>query len=466
MKEKGAAENTLGTEKIPKLLASLAIPAIVANLVNAMYNIVDQIFIGQGVGYLGNAATSISFPITTVCLAVGLMTGLGGASNFNIEQGRNNSEDAKKIIQTAVWMSVISGILICIIVRSFLDPLMNLFGATDQTISYARQYSGITSWGIPFFIFSTAVNPLIRADKRSTYSMIALIAGAVLNIILDALFILVLDWGMRGAAWATVIGQALAAVILAVCLTRFRSVKFSLKKFLPDFNSLKAVVTVGMSSFIYQISTMFVQIITNNVLKTYGGLSSYGSDIAISVAGIVSKINLIFTSIVIGIVQGAQPISSYNYGIKNWGRVHETVKLLMKVTLIISIIAFAVFEFFPSQIISVFGEESDEYFKFGTKFMRIYLFFTFLNGMQIAGMTFFQTIGKAGKGVIVSLIKQVVFLIPLLLILPRFIGVDGIIYATPVSDLISFFITISLLIIEMKKFPVNKKQQSVLSLSE
>lgn len=452
--QKVISENPMGYKPVSKLLFSLAVPAVIANIVNALYNIVDQIFIGQGVGYLGNAATNIAFPITTVCMAIGLMTGLGSAATFNLELGRNNSDNAKKSAGTAVTMLIACGLFICIIVRSCLKPLMIAFGATDRILDYSMEYADITSFGIPFLLLSTGINPLVRADGNAAYSMMAVITGAVLNTILDPLFIFVFHMGISDAAWATVISQIISALLLLLYFPRFKTVKFCLKDFFPQISFIKTIVSLGFTSFIFQCSTMIIQIVTNNLLRTYGELSIYGSDIPIAVAGIISKINVIFTSVVLGIVQGSQPICSFNYGAQQYGRVRETVKLLLKSTFIISVAIFAIFQIFPAQIISLFGTGDELYFEFATKYMRVFLFFVFLNGMQIAITTFFPSIGKALKGAFLSLSKQIIFLLPLLIILPHFFGIDGIMYATPISDLIAFFIAVILLFMELKKMPL------------
>ena len=265
-------ENPMGTKPLGKLLFSMAVPAVIANLVNSLYNIVDQIFIGQGVGYLGNAATSIAFPLTTVCLAFGLMFGIGGAANFNLSLGRKDEVKARKVAGTAVSMIIIFGIAVCLITNLFLEKLLIMFGATENILGYAEEYTKITSFGIPFLMFSTGINPLVRADGSSTYSMTAVVSGAILNTILDPIFIFVFDWGIKGAAWATLISQILSALILAVYFKRFKSVKLEFSDFIPDISTVLSIISVGISSFIFQFSNMIVQIVSNNVLKTYGAI--------------------------------------------------------------------------------------------------------------------------------------------------------------------------------------------------
>ena len=453
MGEKIKELNPLGYKPVGKLLKSLAIPAIIANLVNALYNVVDQIFIGQGIGYLGNAATNIAFPITTMCLAIGLTLGIGGASNFNLELGKGYPEKSKHTAGTAASTLIIIGIILCITVRIFLEPLMIGFGATDKILEYSMKYTGITSYGIPFLLFSIGVNPLVRADGNAKYSMLAIVTGAILNTILDPLFMFVYNLGIAGAAWATVISLIVSATLLLIYFPRFKSVKFSLNDFIPQLHYLKRIISLGFASFIYQFSNMIVLVTTNNLLKIYGKNSIYGSDIPIAVFGIVMKINVIFIAIVLGLVQGAQPIFGFNYGAKNYHRVRETMKLLLKVTFSIATILFIIFQVFPKQIISLFGEGDKLYFEFATKYMRIFLLFISLNSIQISIATFFPSIGKAIKGAIVSLTKQLIVLFPLLLTLPKFFGVEGVIYATPLTDLIAFIVAIIFLINEFKHMP-------------
>ena len=444
----------MGTRPLGGLLLSLAVPAIIANVVNALYNIVDQIFIGQGVGTLGNAATSVSFPLATICMAIGLMVGLGAASGFNLELGRKNEEKAKRTAGTAVGILVISGLVICVLVRLFLEPMLVLFGATGNILPYAMDYAGITSFGIPFLLFSMGVNPLVRADRSPGYSMASIVAGAILNTILDPIFIFTFKWGIAGAAWATVISQILSAIMLAAYFPRFKSVRFSPRDFLPRLRELTDICKLGLNSFIFQFSNLLVQVTLNNVLRIYGEQSKYGADTPIAVAGIVTKVNVIFVALIIGLINGAQPICSYNYGAKKYGRVRKTVKLFLTAAVIISAVLWACFELMPEPILSLFGSDGDAlYLEFAVRFMRVYLFCVFLNGVQICSATFFPSIGKAAKGAFLSFSKQILFLIPLLLILPAFFGIDGVMFAQPVTDLLSFILAVIFLVHELKEMP-------------
>ena len=442
-----------GTESIPKLLVSLAVPAIIANLVNALYNVVDQIFIGQKIGFLGNAATNVAFPLTTICLAIGLMTGVGAATNFNLELGRKRPKRAKSVAGTAVTMLLLGGIALCILINIFLRPMLKAFGATNQIFDYAIEYTQITSLGIPFLLFAIGANPLVRADGNAFYSMLAIVVGSLVNTILDPLFMFGFDMGMDGAAWATVIGQFVSAVILALYFFRFKSVKFELRDFKIRIREIGILFALGTSPFIFQCSALIIQIVTNNLLKIYGAKSIYGSEIPIAVAGIVMKINVIFIAIILGLTQGAQPIAGFNYGAKKYKRVREILKLTIKVAFIISLVSFAIFEIFPSQIISVFGNGSKLYFKYGTKYMRVFLFFIFLNGIQAAITMFLTSIGRASKGAFLSLVRQIISLLPLLIILPNFMGVDGIMFAFPIADFMAFVVSVIVLKGEMKNIP-------------
>ena len=430
-------ENPMGTQPIKKLLMQLAVPAMIANVVNALYNIVDQIFIGQGVGYLGNAATNIAFPITTICLALGLMTGVGAASNFNLELGRKEVEKARRIAGTAVVQLIVMGMVVCLLVQIFLAPLMQLFGATDQIFDYAMEYSRITAYGIPFFLFSTGFNPLVRSDGRATFSMMAIIAGAVLNTVLDPIFIFVFQMGIAGAAWATVLSQMISALLLFAYIPKFRSVKFKWEDFIPHIKQVEAIAALGLTSFIFQISALIVQIVSNNLLKTYGAMSIYGSEIPIAVGGIVSKVFVIFIALIIGMTQGVQPIVGYNYGAKYYLRVRQTIFLALKIGFVLSFVTWAVFEIFPLQIIELFGNGNDLYFEFGVRYMRYFMMFLLINGLTILMTTFFPAIGKAKTGAFLSLARQLLILLPVMLLMTYIFGVEGMMFATPVSDVIA-----------------------------
>lgn len=454
-------ENPMGTQPVKKLLMQLAIPAMIANVVNALYNIVDQIFIGQGVGYLGNAATNIAFPITTICLALGLMTGVGAASNFNLELGRKEVNKAKRIAGTAVIQLIVMGIAIFLLVQIFLAPLMQLFGATEQIFDYAMEYSRITAYGIPFFLFSTGFNPLVRSDGRATFSMMAIIVGAVLNTVLDPIFIFVFQMGIAGAAWATVLSQMISALLLFSYIPKFRSVKFQWEDFIPHMQQVEAIAALGLTSFIFQISALIVQIVSNNLLKTYGAMSIYGSEIPIAVGGIVAKVFVIFIALIIGMTQGVQPIVGYNYGAKHYLRVRQTIFLALKIGFGLSFVTWAVFEIFPLQIIELFGNGNDLYFEFGVRYMRYFMMFLFINGHTILMTTFFPAIGKAKTGAFLSLARQLLILLPVMLLMTYIFGVEGMMFAIPVSDVIALVLCVYFFKRELDD--IHRKEELILS---
>lgn len=426
--------NPLGTEKIGRLLMKFAIPSIIAMMVSSLYNIVDQFFIGRSVGMLGNAATNVAFPLTIICTALALLCGIGGAANFNLALGRQEKEKAVSFAGGAIAMMIFVGVTLTIAVVLFLKPMMIAFGATDKVLEYALTYTGITSLGFPFLIVTTGGSNLIRADGSPKYSMFCTLTGALINMILDPLFMFVFKMGIAGAAWATIIGQVVSGIMVLGYLTRFKTVHISLKSMIPSRASWVPILTLGIAPFFNQMAMMLVQIVMNNTLTYYGGKSSYGSEIPMACVGIISKVGMLFFAIVIGISQGIQPIISFNYGAGNGKRVKETYKKALTAAIIISTVAFLLFQFFPSQIIAIFGSGSEEYFTFAKKFFRIYLFFTFINGIQPITANTFTSIGKSGKGVFLSLTRQIIFLLPLLIILPIFMGIDGAMYSAPVAD--------------------------------
>lgn len=445
------SSNPLGVEKPGKLLIKFAVPSIIAMLVSALYNIVDQIFIGQSVGMLGNAATNVAFPLTTVCTAIALLLGIGGAANFNLSMGAKKEKQAAGFAGCAIILLISCGIALMVVVRIFLDPMMHAFGATPDVLEYALTYTGITSLGFPFLIFSTGASNLIRADGSPKFSMACVLTGAVINTILDPLFIFGFGMGIAGAAWATILGQIASAVLAAYYLTvRFKTVRLQKSAFRATWKKSRAIMGLGAAACFNQLAMMVVQIALNNVLTYYGALSVYGSEIPLAVVGIIMKVNMIFMSIIIGIAQGLQPISSFNYGAEKYGRVRETYRKAITAATIISICAFLAFQLFPRQIISIFGSGSEEYFYFAERCFRIFLLFTFVNGIQPVTSNFFSSIGKATKGIWLSLTRQIIFLLPLVLILPIFLGIDGVMYAGPVADGIAALVAVLFVSKEMR----------------
>ena len=444
-------ENPLGYEKIPKLLKDFAIPSIIAALVGSLYNIVDQIFIGQGVGYLGNAATNVSYPFSTICLAISLLVGIGSASRVSLSLGNKRPEAAAKAAGNGIVLMVILGLIYLVIGELLLNQLLKLFGATTEVFPYARQYAGITLAGMPFLIVTNGMSNLIRADGSPRYSMTCMVAGAIVNTILDPLFIFVFHWGICGAALATILGQIFSFLLAVSYLRRFKTIRFEKSCFrLSVMESLKTC-GMGISSSSNQVAITLVQIVLYNSLTFYGGKTVYGTDIPLAACGIVMKTNAIVLAIVVGISQGAQPIIGFNYGAKQYHRVRDAYLLAVKWNLVVSAIGFFLFQCFPHFIISLFGDGERLYFEFAVLFMRTYLFMVLINGVQLLSSSFFTAIGKAMKGALLALTRQVFFLIPLILVLPLRFGIMGVLYAGPVADFGAFLLSVVLAGKELRK---------------
>lgn len=435
-------QNPLGAAPVGGLILKFAIPAIISMLVSAMYNIVDQIFIGQGVGMLGNAATNVAFPVTTIATALALLLGIGGASNYNLEMGAGREQRASSIAGTALSTLVITGAVLALVVLLFLRPLLGLFGATTDVMPYAVDYLGITAVGLPFYVLSIGGNHIVRADRSPTYSMTCVLTGAVINTILDPLFIFGFGWGIKGAAWATVIGQVVSGILVIIYFGKFRKMYLETGMLKPSAECLKAIVSLGMASCINQIAMAIVQIVMNNILRYYGGLSVYGSDIPIACVGVISKVNQVFMAICIGISQGCQPIWGFNYGAKKYDRVRLAYRYSMIACTAIATVFFLCFQLFPHQIVSIFGTGSDLYFQFAERYLKIFMFMTFANGIQPMSSGFFTSIGKAKLGIVMSLTRQVLFLLPLIIVFSLIMGIDGVMYAGPIADAAAFVLAI------------------------
>ncbi len=438
-------ENPLGYEKLPKLLKSYAIPSIIAMLVSSLYNIVDQIFIGQGVGYLGNAATNVAYPLTTICLSIALLIGIGSAARFSLALGAKQKEEAALAVGNAISMMFLFGIMYFILIEIFLQPLLTVFGSTPDIMPYAKVYTRITALGMPLLIITNGMSNLARADGSPKFSMSCMLVGAIINTLLDPLFIFIFDMGIAGAALATIIGQLVSFLMAISYIRRFKHITLKKSHFKLRVPECLKIASLGMSNSLNQLAITLVQIVLNNSLIHYGSQSIYGSEIPLACSGIVMKTNAILISVIIGISQGAQPIISFNYGAKNYDRVRGIYKLAVSSSLVISVLGFIAFQFFPKQVISLFGTGDQLYFEFAVKFMRIFLFMVLINGVQIISSNFFAAIGKAIKGVFLSLSRQVLFLIPLILVLPFFYGIDGILFAAPVADALAFCVTITLI---------------------
>ena len=396
-------KNILGTEPIGGLLRQFAVPSIIAMLVGALYNIVDQFFIGRSVGELGNAATNVAFPLTISCVALALLFGIGGAASFNLTLGGGDREKALFYIGNAATLLFGSGVIL----------------------------------GTGALCFRTA--------------MLYYLSGALINTVLDPLFIFGLHMGMAGAALATIIGQIFSGILIIRYLRRYKNGRLTAAHLRPQRTYVSMITSLGAAAFFNQLAMLVVQIVLNKSLTYYGAHSDYGESIPLACAGIITKVNQVFFSIVIGLSQGMQPIASFNYGAKNYARVRQVYGLALRWGFAVSAVSFACFQLIPRPIIGLFGEGSEMYFQFAEKYFRIYLFFTFLNCVQPIASNLFTAIGKPKKGIFLSLTRQILFLLPLIVILPLFIGIDGIMYAGPIADFVAGVVALAMAGVEVRR---------------
>ena len=459
-------ENILGKEKIGKLIRKFSIPCIISMLVNSLYNIVDQIFIGQGVGYLGNGATNVVFPLVMIGLSFSLMFGDGASAYLSLKLGEKKKKEAEVGIGNGILLSTIVSIIFCIATLIFLPQLLKLFGCTENLKSYALAYGSIIAIGLPFSMIGTTLNSIIRADGSPKYSMITMVAGAILNTILDPIFIFVLHKGVEGAAIATVISQILTFVLNIAYVKRFKTIKITKDCLKLRINVCKKIATLGISSFITQMSIVCVMTAENNLLGKYGAESKFGAEIPITVLGIVMKINQILNSIIIGIAAGSQPILGYNYGAKKFDRVKQTLKIVLGSSVIISTIAFILFQTIPDKLILIFGSGDENYMEFACLAFRTYLLLCIFNGVQIPSGIFFQAIGKSTKSAILSLSRQIVILIPSMIILSHIFGIMGVLAAGPVADGLAFILAAILLAREFKHLKNNGTEKVIVKKEE
>ena len=444
--------NPLGVQPVNRLLSQFAIPSIISMLVGSLYNIVDQFFIGQRVVEFGNAATNIAFPLSTSCLALALLIGIGGSSAFNLAMGSGHEKRAVNIMGNAVVLLAGSGLVLSIITLLFLKPLLLFFGSPKAVLPYAMEYTKITAFGFPFLLLSTGGGHLIRADGRPRITMLCNLVGAVLNTILDALFVFGLNLGMSGAALATIIGQIVSGALAIGYLMHGKTVTIRRENLRIKWENVTRIASLGMAPCSNQVAMMVVQIIMNQSLKHYGSHSIYGENIPIACAGIITKVNMIFMSFVIGLSQGLQPIASFNYGAGKKGRVKEAYMKAISIGAVLAVIAFLMFQFFPRQIISIFGDGSELYYQFAIRYFHVFLFFTFVNFMQPITSNFFTAIGKPKVGSFLALTRQILFLLPLILLFPLFLEIDGIMYAGPVADCLAAVVCFIMVYRELRNF--------------
>lgn len=444
---KNEASNAFATEPIGKLITKFAIPCVISLLVNSLYNIVDQIFIGWGVGYLGNGATNVVFPITIVALALSLMIGDGGAAYLSLKLGEGDTAKARRGVGNALAMVIVVSILLAAVFLGFINPILNLFGATDVLRPYALEYGFVIGLGLPFMMIPAALNSMIRADGSPKYAMFSMILGAVINTVFDPIFIFVFGMGVRGAAIATVMGQVASFVFSIIYVFRFKNFRLTLADLRPQAAVCRNVLSFGISSFITQIAITIVMALSNNLLASYGAQSVYGSEIPLTAMGIVMKVNQILISILVGISTGAQPIIGFNYGAKNFHRVRKAFDIALVASEIVAVVGFLIFQFAPMSVVSLFGSEEGLYNEFAVLSFRIFLLLCPLTGFQTVAAIYLQAIGKPGKSALLSLSRQIIFFVPAALILPRFLGVLGG-WTGPVADGLAFLLALGLILYE------------------
>lgn len=432
--------NYLGTENVGKLLRQFAIPCIFSLIISCLYNIVDQIFVGNGVGYLGNAATGVIFPITVIGWGISLLFGDGAAAALSVSLGRNETKHIHRSVGNSMLCSFLLGVVVIAVGYLWGDNLLLLIGATDANLALAHDYGFIIYAMMPLALVQNTLASIIRADGSPKYAMGAMLAGAVVNIIGDPVAIFVLDLGIKGAAYATILGQFVSFLICVIYLRKSKTFRVSLSSFRPDFILLKHIMALGTSSFLTQFSIVIITVINNILLVKYGAISPYGADIPLAAFVVIMKLFQIVLNIAIGIAAGAQPIVGYNYGAEKYDRVKELLKLIVKWTAIICLICTVVFEVFPLFFIRMFGADGELYTQFAVLCLRIYLSLIVFTCVQKVCAIFLQSIGHAKKAAPLSVLRDVLLII-FSLIAPMLWGVTGIFWAAPIADMIAIAIT-------------------------
>lgn len=438
--------NYLGTEKLGKLLQRFAIPCICSLIISCLYNIVDQIFVGNGIGYLGNAATGVIFPITVVGWGLSLFFGDGAAAALSVSLGRGETKEIHRSVGNAVLGSFLSGVVVIAIAYLWGDSLLRLIGATDANIQMAHDYGIIIFAMMPLAMTQNTLASIIRADGSPKYAMMAMLTGAVINIIGDPIAIFALNMGIKGAAWATILGQFVSFLICAAYLRHPKTFRMGAGSFRPSMALLKPLLALGTSSLLTQLSIVVITVINNILLVKYGALSAYGADIPLAAFVVIMKLFQIVLNVAIGIAAGAQPIVGYNYGAKNYGRVRELLKLMLKWTAIVGLVCMVLFETVPGVFIRMFGSADDPvYFQFAMLCLRIYLSLILVTCAQKVCAIFLQSIGKAKAAAPLSILRDVL-LIVFSLLLPAAMGVTGIFWAAPIADVLAILVTTAVMV--------------------
>ncbi len=446
-------ELQLSEAPIGGLLLKFSLPTVVSLLATALYNIVDQVYIGWGVGYLGNAATNVTFPLVSITMALSLLIGNGCAANFSLSLGQGDKERAAQYVGNALALQSGVGLALAILATIFLEPLLMLFGTTDKVMAYALSYGRIILLGTPMVMVTMGLSNIIRADSSPRYAMWSSLLGAIMNVVLDPIFIFSwgLDMGVAGAAWATVISQVASFLISVAYIKKFRCIALAKRHLALRWSVVRPIATLGASSLLNHTTLTVIQIVVNNSLAYYGAQSHYGAEIPLSALGIVMKVNQIMMSLLVGIAIGGQPITGYNYGAGNFHRVRQVYFASVTMATVCAFGAFLVFQFAPDLIIGVFGHENDLYNDFARLCFRIYLFMVPLMGFQTVTAVYFQATGRPGKSIVLTLIQRLGFMVPACLILPLFWGLRGLLFSAPVADSLAMVVTVCYILPELKR---------------
>ncbi len=453
----------LETTPILKLLRIFAMPSVISMVLNAIYNMVDQIFIGQGVGYLGNGATNVIFPLTVFAIAFSYMAGDGASSYMNLKMGEKKHTDAKKGMAAGLLLSLCIGLILLILYNLFLTPLCYFFGATKAILPYALDYGRIISLGMVFYVFSNASMSIIRADGSPSVAMGGMIAGCIVNMIGDPLTIFVFHMGVKGAALATITGQLVTCLInLWYLLKHCKSIQLRKEDFVHCSAYFPSILKMGLSSFVTQITIVVVLFVQNNVLVKYGALSRYGAEIPMTALGVTMKVFTILQSAIIGLTTGSQPIFSYNYGAKNYVRVKTCLKYTLGIAIGLFALATLIFQISPMSIVSWFGSKDALYNEFSVMTLKIYLSCLVFDAIQMVGSSYLQSIGKAEIGSVLILFRQIIIQIPSMLLLAMHGGVEATLFAGPISSVSVGLLSAFFLIKQVKQMKVKEYKQNTI----
>jgi len=417
-----------------RLLVSFCVPAMAGTLITSAYNIVDQLFIGNVVGVIGNAAINVIYPAVTLITSLSLMCGVGASASMNLALGAGRIDEARKSVSTGFMLMIFCGAVMTAAVLGWTDQLLYLFGCTGQILPYAAPYARITALTFVAAMIGAAGPFLIRADGSANYALLCTVVGAVMDVILDWIFVIPLGWGIEGAAWATDISQLISAAMVVAYLLRYRTFKLKRKDFAPDLRMSGQIAAYGAGPMFNFLTQALVQIFLNGALRTYGAASVYGSEVTLAVAGVANKVNTIAVAVVTGLTNGMQPIVSYNFGKKNYKRVMQTGRVVIGTILAVSFCIFLCYQLIPGPITALFGTGSALYFEFAGRFFRVFLMMIGIDGLQSSVGGFFSAQGKPGRSILISLTRQVLFLPPLLVILSQYFGLDGVLWAGPIAD--------------------------------